>query len=238
MVAFADDDAVADPTWAGVLRAAFFEDPALAACLGRVTALDAHSPGARLFEANGGFDRGTERIRLPDDHSRRLHGRRAPLIAWAVSIGCGCSLAVRREAALSVGGFDGRFGADTALPGGEDHDLIWRLLAAGHAVAYEPHARVRHEHRENEAAIGAQIASHQRGLLAMLTKALLDARGPMRREILAFVAWRLVKPGIRLLHRALGRDPLPAAILWRMWVHSFAGAWTFVRLHRARGSGR
>ena len=87
--------------------------------------------GQRLFEANGGFSRGSARVRLPDDAARPLHGRSAPLIAWAISVGCGCSYAVRRDAARALGGFDEALDLGAVLPGGGDHDLLWRALQSG-----------------------------------------------------------------------------------------------------------
>ncbi|HJR62294.1 MAG TPA: hypothetical protein VJ803_01235, partial [Gemmatimonadaceae bacterium] len=50
-----------------------------------------------------------------------------------------------------------------------------------------------------------------------LTKALARARGRHRLQVLAFLGWRLAKPGVRLAQRAVGRDPLPAPALLRLW---------------------
>jgi len=226
VVAFLDDDAVADSGWAAAIRRAFDADERVGVCTGRVEALTLESEGQRLFEANGGFSRGLARIRLPDDARRpdaRLHGRPAPLIAWAVSVGSGCSFAVRRPAALAVGGFDEALDLGAVLPGGGDHDMLWRVLGAGHAVVYEPGALAWHEHRREAGAVHEQLVGHQRALVAFLVKAALQSRGRTRREVAAFLAWRLAKPGARLVQRALGRDPLPAAVLARMWAHCWRG---------------
>jgi glycosyltransferase involved in cell wall biosynthesis len=102
VVAFLDDDAVAGPGWAAALLAPF-ADPRVGAVTGRVEALATATDGQRLVEANGGYSRGGEEIRLPRDAGRPLHGRRAPRIAWAVSVGSGCSLAVRRRLLLGLG---------------------------------------------------------------------------------------------------------------------------------------
>lgn len=221
VVAFLDDDAVADPGWADALRAVF-ADPRVAACTGRVEALALETDGQRLFEDNGGFGRGDHAVTLPDDADRPLYGRPAPLIAWAVSVGSGCSLAVRREAALAIGGFDEALDLGPALPGGGDHDMLWRLLAAGHRVVYAPGALARHEHRRDAPAAIDQIIGHQRALVAWLSKH--ATRGtPHRASVAAFLGWRLLKPGVRLLRRAAGRDPLPAAALLRMWADCWRG---------------
>jgi GT2 family glycosyltransferase len=232
VVAFLDDDAVAAPGWADSLRRVFEADAEVAVCTGRVEALTVETPAQRLFEANGGFSRGTDRIRLPDDASRPLHGRRAPLIAWAISVGSGCSYAVRRHTARGLGGFDEALDLGPALPGGGDHDLLWRALAAGHAVVYEPSALAWHEHRSQVEAVHDQIVGHQRAVLAFLGKHLVGSDSRSRPALLVYTGWRLVKPGVRLLRRAVRRDPLPARVLARMWWNCWAGLLVYPRARR------
>jgi GT2 family glycosyltransferase len=231
VVAFLDDDAVAAAGWAAALRAAFDADARVAVCTGRVEPLSLDTPGQRLFEANGGFSRGTERIRLPDDAHRRLHGLPAPLIAWAISVGSGCSYAVRRDVARQLGGFDEALDLGPALPGGGDHDLLWRALCAGYAVVYEPAALAWHEHRRDVEAVHDQIIGHQRAVLAFLGKHLVRRGEPARVALAGYAGWRLAKPGVRLLRRVVRRDPLPARVLLRMWWNCWAG---FVVYPRAR----
>ena len=104
VVAFLDDDAVAD---AGLGRCrcprCSRRSRGSRCAPGGSSRWGWTPPGERLFEANGGFSRGLERIRLPDDADRPLHGRPAPLIAWAMSVGSGCSYAVRRERCARAG---------------------------------------------------------------------------------------------------------------------------------------
>jgi GT2 family glycosyltransferase len=237
VVAFLDDDAVAAPGWAEALRRAFESDPRVAVCTGRVEPLSLETAAQRLFEANGGFSRGTERIRLPEDAGRPLHGRPAPLIAWAISVGSGCSYAVRREAARALGGFDEALDLGGALPGGGDHDLLWRALQEGRSVVYEPAALAWHEHRRELGAVHDQIVGHQRAVLAFLSKHLVADGGRARGPLLGYLAWRLVKPVVRLVRRGLGRDPLPAPVLLRMWWNCWLGLAIYPRarkLARAR----
>jgi GT2 family glycosyltransferase len=238
VVAFVDDDAVVDRDWVASLHEVFAENPSVGICTGRVEALEIVNEAQRLFEANGGFSRGTRAVRLPGDAKRPLHGRRAPLIAWAVSVGCGCSYAVRRDVALSLGGFDEVLELGHAPQGGGDHDLLWRILAAGYEVAYEPRALAWHEHRSDLPAVRRQLAYHQRALVAFLAKTLIEARGLARLPVLGFLAWRLVKPGVRLVRRAVGRDPLPAPLLGRMWWNCWLGLGAYpyarARLHLGR----
>ena len=222
-VAFFDDDVVLDSGWTRALAEALTRHSNAGAVTGRVEALALETEGQRMFEANGGYGRGSARVALPRDARRRLHGLPAPLIAWAVSLGNGSSFAVRREAALEVGGFDEALDRPPRLPGGGDMDLLWRLLEAGYDVLYEPDALAMHEHRRDAAAACDQIVGHQRAQSAWLAKAVLRSSGRRKVSVLLFLLWRLVKPGVRLVRRAAGRDPLPARVLLRMWRECWVG---------------
>ena len=139
---------------------------------------------------------------------------------------------MRRSVALALGGFDEALDLGAALPGGGDHDLLWRALQAGHSVVYEPAALAWHEHRPAVEGVHGQIVGHQRALLAFLGKHLAHADGRSRGPLAGYVAWRLLKPGVRLIRRAIGRDPLPAAVLARMWWNCWAGLVAYPRARR------
>jgi GT2 family glycosyltransferase len=240
IVLFLDDDAVAGPGWVAALAGPLLEDPNVGASTGRVEPLSLESEGQKLFEANGGFSRGEHMVRLPADAAKPLHGRRAPLIAWAVSVGSGCSLAVRRDAVLRIGGFDPALDLGAALPGGGDHDIMWRLLQSGSQIVYQPSALAYHEHRRALSDAERQIVGHQRALVALLTKHVVKTGGKARWPVAGFLAWRLMKPGARLLRRLGGRDPLPALLLIRMWFHCWRGLVAYpraLRLARQRVAG-
>ena len=227
LVAFLDDDAVADAGWAAVLAARLASRPQLAVCTGRVEALELATEAQRLFEANGGFSRGSETIRLPEDAVRRLHGWRAPLIAWAVSVGNGANVAIRHDVLTSLGGFDEALDG-VMFPGGGDLDAFWRVLQSGYELQYEPAALVYHEHRRELSAMADQLAIHQKGVVAFLCKALSKAPARAKAPVLSFLVWRLMKPGVRLARRAAMRDPLPAWILWRMAAAAYGGLWSYM----------
>ncbi len=232
IVAFLDDDATADVGWVAAIVAAFAEHPELGACTSRVEAARLESRGEQIFEANGGFGRGSSPVILPRDAGQPLHGHRAPLIAWALSVGSGCGLAVRRQLALELGGFDEALDLGAALPGGGDHDMIWRVLEAGASVMYQPDALAWHQHRRDEGAAYEQIIGHQRALIALLAKSSATSSGRRRLGVLAFLGWRLAKPGVRLARRLAGRDPLPAPVLLRMWAHCWRGLAAYPRAQR------
>jgi hypothetical protein len=124
LVAFIDDDEVADPGWVeGVLEA--FAVPQVAAAFGQVLPLD--SRGAPYCE-----------IRF--DAPRIVRGRRLP--PWQA--GTGGNMAFRRAGLVALGGFDRRLGQGTPSRSGEDTDAIARLQAAGVPIALRPDMIVRH----------------------------------------------------------------------------------------------
>ena len=118
------------------------------------------------------------------------------------------------------------------LPGGGDHDLLWRVLRSGWEVRYVPAVLAWHEHRADLAAAYDQIIGHQRALVAFLTKSAGAARGSDRLSLIGFLLWRLAKPGARLVRRSMGRDPLPARVLWRMWWNCWAGLRAYPQARR------
>ena len=126
LVAFVDADCAPPPGWLGPLLA-HFGDPRVAAVAPRIASEAGPGPLAR-YEATGSpLDLGP------------LEGRVAPMtrIAYVPAT----ALVVRRAALEELGGFaeDLRFG--------EDVDLVWRLVAAGHRVRYDPRSVVVHEPR-------------------------------------------------------------------------------------------
>jgi GT2 family glycosyltransferase len=223
VVAFIDDDAVAANDWVEATMRVFAESPRIAVCTGRIDALSLEHDGARLFESTGGFRCGERRIHLPPGAGPTPPGLPRPLVAWSVGVGFGASLAVRRAVVQELGGFDEALDMGAVLPGGGDQDIIWRALEAGFEVVYEPSVRARHEHRRELRDAELQILGHGRALIAMLTKFLRVAPWRRKLPVLVFLAWRLMKPFVRLLRRTAGKDPLPARLLWRLVGHTWRG---------------
>ncbi len=125
LVAFLDSDTVPDPAWLDHVLP-LFDDPAVAAVAPRIRSLATGPVGG--YEAwRSGLDMG------PEPSAARPDGR----VRYVPS----AALVVRRDALVSLGGFE------EDLRYGEDVDLVWRLVAAGHTVRYEPVAVVRHEPR-------------------------------------------------------------------------------------------
>jgi mycofactocin system glycosyltransferase len=127
VVAFVDSDVVPRPGWLETLLDQLC-DPGVGIVAPRVTALDrGGSLGvvARYEAARSSLDLG------PDPALVSPRGR--------VSYVPSACLVGRREAFAA--------GFDESMRAGEDVDLVWRTIAAGWRVRYEPTAIVAHEHR-------------------------------------------------------------------------------------------
>lgn len=128
IVVFLDADCVPVAGWLDVLLG-HFSDPLVGAVAPRVAS--AHGPGlvARYETVMSPLDMGA-------DGGTVMAGGRIPYVPTAC-------LAVRRRAIELCGGFD------ETLRFGEDVDLVWRLVATGWSVRYEPRAVVSHPPRSS-----------------------------------------------------------------------------------------
>ena len=126
VLAFIDNDCVAEPDWLrGLLP--YLDDPTVAMVGGRVTAPPARGAVAAFEAVRSPLDMGAVVTEVTP--------------TAAVSYLPTCNLLVRRDVLLAHGGFD------ATLRVGEDVDFIWRTLRNGHRAWYVPAGRVIHEHR-------------------------------------------------------------------------------------------
>ncbi|MDG4646979.1 glycosyltransferase [Roseibacterium sp. SDUM158017] len=130
VVAFIDDDAVPEPTWAGALAEAFARDADLAAATGPVLGRNGISvQWGRMSVDRQGRD-GPFSERLPAGAVLKLHGT---------------NMAVRRDVLHDLGGFDPAFRFYL-----DDTDLALRLGQAGHRAVWVPRAQVHHAFAPSE----------------------------------------------------------------------------------------
>jgi mycofactocin system glycosyltransferase len=137
-VVFVDSDVVADPA-AIELMLRHFADPALAMVAPRVLGLVSDRPNwiTRYEDARSSLDLGE------DSSSVRP---RSP-VTWVSSTCLVARVELLAGRPDGSDGPDGIHGFDESMRVGEDVDLVWRLVDAGHRVRFEPAATVRHEHR-------------------------------------------------------------------------------------------
>lgn len=128
LVAFLDADIRPEPGWLDALLP-HFEDPNVAAVAPRVRSAPGTSALARYERARSSLD-------LGEAPAQVRPGARVGYLPTA-------TLVVRVAALREIGGFD------EDLRFGEDVDLVWRLVARGRSVRYEPAAQVVHAPRAN-----------------------------------------------------------------------------------------
>ncbi|MGW5617840.1 glycosyltransferase [Streptomyces sp. NPDC003877] len=171
VVAFTDDDVVADPRWLTELTAPFAADPRLGCSTGLILPARLTTPAQVLLESHGGFAKGfTPRTYDPADPPGD-----EPLFPFTAGrFGSGANMAFRTEVLRAVGGFDPATGAGTAARGGDDLYGFVRVLAAGHRLRYTPYALVWHHHRETWRDLETQAYGYGAGLTAYLTAVLVN----------------------------------------------------------------
>lgn len=180
IVALTDDDVLVDPGWVSALVAGFTADPEATCVTGLVAPSALENPFQRYFE-----------YRYPDQgrfvsarYDMGQHRQPSRVYPFAAGLfGRGANMAVRRSAALKIGGFDTLLGAGALCRGGEDLDLFVRLILDGGRICYMPSAIVWHRHRENADALNEAVYFYGYGLGAYLSKHL--SRRELRNGLLA-----------------------------------------------------
>jgi mycofactocin glycosyltransferase len=197
LVAFVDSDCVPTPGWLDPLLG-HFDDPVVAAVAPRIVARGGVADGAlgRYQAVRSSLDLG------PDEGPVRPG---AP-ISYVPS----AALVVRHAVVTGAGLFD------VTLRGGEDVDLVWRLVESGWDVRYEPSSAVEHD---GPATVHSFLA---RRAFYGSTAAPLSSRHPEAMAPLRVTAWTLA---VWLL--ALARRPLLASAVLAASVAILA--------HRLRG---
>lgn len=187
VVAWIDDDEVADENWLAEIVAAFIRYPDAAAVSGTVVPAELETWPQWWFEQYGGHSkgRGFTKAVFPQGDT----GKQSPLYPLP-AFGAGANMAIRTSAMTGLGGFDRALGAGSPTFGGEDTLLFSQLLVGGQTVVYEPAALTRHFHRRTYAELQRQMFGYGVGLTAYYA-ALLRWR------------WWLLMPLILLAPRAI-----------------------------------
>ena len=191
VVAFTDDDAVAEPGWLRALARRFTSARTLCVT-GLTIPAELESEAQCWFEATNGFGRGFERRRFDGIDDDPFDVARA---------GAGVNMALRRSVLELVGPFDEALDAGTPTRSGGDHDMFTRILLAGYCIEYEPAAMVRHRHRREWRELVDTVRGYGTGVYAHLTRHLLDGETRPIRIALGWLWWQM---------RVLLRSPLGA----------------------------
>ncbi|WP_246561785.1 glycosyltransferase [Streptomyces roseirectus] len=174
VVAFTDDDVVADPRWLTELTSPFTSDPRLGCATGLILPARLRTPAQVLLESHGGFSKGF----APRTYDPAAPPSDEPLFPFTAGrFGSGAGMAFRTSVLRDVGGFDPATGAGTLARGGDDLYGFVRVLAHGYRLRYTPSALVWHHHRETWRDLETQAYGYGAGLGAYLTAVLVNSPG-------------------------------------------------------------
>jgi GT2 family glycosyltransferase len=171
LVAFTDDDVVADRRWLERIVEAFATSSRVACVTGRIVPYELETPAQVLLECYANFDKGRER-RVYDNADNRPDDPLFPFAAGA--LGSGANMAFRRSALAAAGGFDAALGTGTRARGGDDLSAFFEVIQRGGQLIYEPGAIVRHRHAREMAALEKQVFGYGVGLTAYLTRCIVE----------------------------------------------------------------
>ncbi|MDQ6606084.1 MAG: glycosyltransferase [Actinomycetota bacterium] len=236
IVAFTDDDVVADQLWLLELVRGFRLAEGVACVTGLIVPAELETEAQLVAERLWGFNKGFA-ARVFDGTT---HGG-DPLYPYAAGkFGSGANMAFATAELRARGGFDPRIGIGTPARGGDDLSAFFTVIASGHRLVYNPGAVVRHRHHAEYGALRRQAFNYGVGLTAYLTKTVADDPGRLL---------KLVRLGHMGFRRAL--DPRPGAVsreerdwpsalarLERLGMIQGPGAYLWSRLQAARPTAR
>ncbi len=161
IIAFLDDDEVADPYWLAELVRALEEVPNAEVVSGPMVAAEIATKAQAWFEMYGGHNKGKA-------NSRRIYGPEGDQAQNAYyplpPFGTGGNMAFRRSALERVNGFDTALGAGSPAAGAEDTMAFTRILVSHGTMVYQPTAVVWHYHRRDYAALRRQMRGYGSGM--------------------------------------------------------------------------
>jgi glycosyltransferase involved in cell wall biosynthesis len=170
IVAFTDDDVIADRDWLLTIARGFDGAPGVGAVSGLVAPLEMETQAQVWFEGYARFsgrfhrrayDLGPNR---PDDD---------PLFPFDIGVlGTGANMAFRVEALRQAGALDPSFNTK-ALPNGTDVEALLRVMLRGWTIVHDPGAIVQHAHQREYHQLERRVYGYGLGLTAVLTKSLL-----------------------------------------------------------------
>ena len=170
IVAFTDDDVIADRAWLGTITAPFEESDKIGCVTGAIVPAELETRAQYWTELHGGFLKGNRRQTFDLAENRPAN----PLFPYAVGqVGSGANMAFSRAGLAAIGGFDPALGAGTTARGGDDLAGFLDILKQGFQIVYTPDALVWHHHRRTETGMAQQARGYGIGLGAYLTRAVL-----------------------------------------------------------------
>jgi GT2 family glycosyltransferase len=217
VIAYLDDDVVVDLGWVAGLREAWSENPDAGAFTGLVLPLRLDTTAQVIFEKRNGFRRGFDKNRFGRERPDN------PLYPCGAGIfGAGCNMAFRRDTLAEIGGFDEALDTGTALPGGGDLDIFYRIIRAGYPLVYEPSYMVFHEHRLSESGLRRQYYTWGLGFMAFVEKSYRSDL-PQRARFRRLVVWWILDQISQLKDAVCRKHVLPFSMIFAEFCGGLVG---------------
>jgi glycosyltransferase involved in cell wall biosynthesis len=231
IVAFIDDDAIADEQWLHTLTRAF-ATPDVMGVTGFVAPARMDTAAQELFERFGyskSFYSLCFNVKTPPP---------IKIFPYKGYLGTGCNSAFRRSIVEQVGLFDTRLDVGTPVPGAGDLDMFVRILRAGYTLAYEPSAIVFHDHVDSMPALICKMGEYQQASIAYFTKyALIDR--DRTSAIIRHIAWSYIRKTVRGFGAVLLKRDRPLALVLSQALNAWLGPIVLYRSSRqAKVHGR
>lgn len=182
IVAFLDDDSVADSQWLPLLVAPFRDCQVLAA-VGCIFPQSVSEPATQAFDYLHRAQFPESPVIVDGSADNDSLPMRAALLGNA-------NMAIRREVFERFGYFDTRLGRGTRIGSGEEPDLFLRILLGGGKIAVEPGARIFHHHSAEWRAVRRWAFLSGCAHTAILTKLFLQDAS-LRGRVVRYVRSRL-----------------------------------------------
>ena len=170
IVAFTDDDVIADPHWLEQIVLGFDTGEDVACVTGAIMPAELDTWPQQWVESSSRFTKGFDVQRFSLQETREDD----PLFPFtAGSMGSGANMAFSMKWLRGNGGFDAALGAGTTSCGGDDLRAFYDVVTDNKAVIYTPHAVVSHHHHRTKAAIDSQAYGYGAGLGAFLASVII-----------------------------------------------------------------
>jgi glycosyltransferase involved in cell wall biosynthesis len=230
ILAWIDDDELADPHWLAEIARALFENPSADVVSGVVVPAELETRAQLWFEQFGGHSKGrgfTRAVFSPA--TAHLQSPLYPLPPF----GAGANMTFRPGVIERIGMFDTALGAGTPALGSEDTLAFTKVLLGGGTIVYQPTAVTHHYHRRDLEGLRKQMVGYGTGLVAAYTSLLLS------RPALIFSLLRLAPAALRDMtsadsaRTATLREDFPRELLTANRRGMLAGPRAYMRGRRA-----
>ena len=230
ILAWIDDDEVADPHWLAEVARALAAHPEADVISGVIVPAELETRAQVWFEQFGGHSKG--RGFKPDVFGPATAHIQSPLYPLP-PFGTGANMTFRPGVIERIGLFDTALGAGSPAMGSEDTLAFTQVLLSGGTIVYQPTAVTRHYHRRDLEGLRKQMVGYGTGLVAAYTSLLMARPG------LIFPLLKLAPGALRDMtgkdttRTATLRDDFPRELLSANRRGMLAGPRAYLRGRRA-----